>query len=550
MPPTSTGFYVGPDEEPDKYRLRRQIGSGGEAELWEADVALAGGRERLAVKILRPGHHQEVEAWRDRWAQQVELLRLIQHPGVVSVHCWFEGAWMHPAGQSEVGARTLYLVMNWVDGHDLRDWGPAHFGPEHRGAVMRCLGQVADVLDWLHSGQATSSRREVIHGDVTPGNVVVNPDGQAVLVDFGLFRVARHTTAFAAGTPGYCAPEVLTRGSYGPASDRYAFGGLVYYMLTGQHPPADPAQIRAGLETIPILGEQTHIVQHLLAPFDPDPDRRPTCGELIRGLRLHSSTVIPQTGPLPPPRPGTQRAATAGTGEDAGRSVKDAGYTGTPMARLVAALPVRSRAEARFLLVGAALLLAVVVITAASLITGDSDSAASGKGASASDGPTADAPSTTESTSSPSPTSSPTSVPSPSRTGGPLSLLEPQPLETGYGGGFESGPQRVDTRDYPTTLYATLECAEHSATWQLDRRYRTFEASVGLTWDAPTDAEVVYSVIVDRKVRAEGTVVAGETKKVRVDLSGGFRMQLKFDGATGCSFVEEATAVWIDPVIS
>src|SRR3954468_14851508 len=97
--------FVGPDEDPDKYRLRRQVGGGGEAALWEADMAFAGERERVAVKILRSQHAAEFARWRDRWTQQVELLRMIGHPGVVGVHCAFEGAVMHPSGQTDPADR-------------------------------------------------------------------------------------------------------------------------------------------------------------------------------------------------------------------------------------------------------------------------------------------------------------------------------------------------------------------------------------------------------------------------------------------------------------
>ncbi|WP_433064048.1 protein kinase domain-containing protein [Dactylosporangium sp. CS-033363] len=310
-------FHVGPDDEPDRYRLLRQVGGGGEAELWKADMAFAGGREPVAVKILRARHTTEFERWRERWAEQAELLRLVRHPGVVGVHGQFAGAAMHLPGEADRGsAQALYLVMNWVEGQDLRDWVPAHTATADRAEGLRYLTQVADVLDWLHSGGGTPSGRPVIHGDISPANVIVNGDGQAVLVDFGLFRITGHVTALPAGTPGYCAPEVIAGGEYSAGSDRYAFGGLALYVLTGEHPPVERERLRSALRalaaTVPPAGPTYELLARM---FDPGPARRPSAGEWIRGLRLHTSTAPVRTTAaparlLPPRRPVAARLDT------------------------------------------------------------------------------------------------------------------------------------------------------------------------------------------------------------------------------------------------
>ncbi len=108
MPVDPQHFFVGPEDEPNKYRLLRHVGGGGEAVLWEADLAFAGDRERVAVKILRVEHAEEVARWRERWADQAELLGFIRHPGVVGVHAHFEGAQMHLPGQAVPLLRTKY----------------------------------------------------------------------------------------------------------------------------------------------------------------------------------------------------------------------------------------------------------------------------------------------------------------------------------------------------------------------------------------------------------------------------------------------------------
>jgi serine/threonine protein kinase len=302
----STSFAVGPDTDPDKYRLLRQVGGGGEAEIWQATVSVAGDSENVAVKILRDAHAIDAEAWQERWSAQVELLRLLRHPGVVGVHEYFAGPRMHRPDEADTQTRHHYLVMNWIEGIDLRQWSGRDRADFDRFEALRHLTQIADVLDWLHSGKATTSNRPVVHGDISPGNIIVNANGQAVLVDFGLFRMAQAGDAPPTGTQGYCAPEVLARGEYTAAADRYGFGALAYFVLTGANPPTDATQLRTALnrDLGPMFGAVD--LAALVAIASDDPDERPTAGAWMRTLWPHASTAVPRERPLPPPRPGNE----------------------------------------------------------------------------------------------------------------------------------------------------------------------------------------------------------------------------------------------------
>lgn len=293
-------YAVGPDRDPDRYRLRRQVGSGGEAELWEAETAEGA---RVAVKVLPPGPTDDPQ-WRERWAERVELLRQVRHPGVAGLRDEFEGARMHPPGQAgERPERARYLVTEWVDGEDLRSWVPGHRAASDLDPALRLLGQVAALLDALHSGRASRTGRPVVHGDLGPGNVIVDRAGQAVLVDFGVSRIAEGLAGAPAGTRGYCPPEVAQRGEYGPAADRYGFGGLAYYVLTGTHPPVDPERLADGLAGIEALAGQPVTQDQLAAIFDSDPDRRPGAGDWLRLLRRQASTGAALAVPADTPRP-------------------------------------------------------------------------------------------------------------------------------------------------------------------------------------------------------------------------------------------------------
>ncbi|MEV0416111.1 protein kinase [Streptomyces sp. NPDC050448] len=222
-----------------------------------AEIELAGGSEPVVVKVLDSKAtltSEEFERISARWNEQAELLRFVHRPGVVGVREHFEGPPVHRPGEaSDRAGRALVLVMNHVDGLDLRDWRAERdlSLPAERREIVRTLEQLADVLDWLHSGKATPSGRQVIHGDLSPGNVMVDAHGQATLVDFGLSKLtADHQTAEIWFTPGYAAPEVFD-GRRTPGTDRYAFGAIAYFLLSGQSPPATPGLLADAMAALP-----------------------------------------------------------------------------------------------------------------------------------------------------------------------------------------------------------------------------------------------------------------------------------------------------------
>ncbi|MFD7259475.1 protein kinase [Streptomyces sp. NPDC059874] len=260
----------------------RSIGRGGEAVIHLAEIDLAGGVEPVVVKVLDSRQTITAEEFRrisQKWNEQAELLRFVHRPGVVGVREHFEGAPIHRPGESaDVTGRSLVLVMNHVDGLDLRDWRAERdlSLPADRREIMRTLEQLADVLDWLHSGKATPSGRQVIHGDLSPGNVMVDAHGQATLVDFGLSKLtADHQTAEIWFTPGYAAPEVFD-GKRTPGTDRYAFGAIAYFLLSGQSPPAVPGLLADAIAALPQIavldGERRARIAALCSA---DPEQRP-----------------------------------------------------------------------------------------------------------------------------------------------------------------------------------------------------------------------------------------------------------------------------------
>ncbi|MGA4839444.1 protein kinase domain-containing protein [Streptomyces sp. G45] len=323
----STGHYIGPDSAPDRYRLLNSIGRGGEAVLYRAEIQLDGAPETVVVKVLDSGTTltpDQFERLSAKWNEQAELLRFVGRPGVVGVREHFEGPPIHGLGQSSTAAgRALVLVMNHVDGLDLRDWRAERTLATHqeRREVSRALEQLADVLDWLHSGSATTSGRPVIHGDLSPGNVMVDAHGQATLVDFGLSKLtADHETAQVWFTPGYAAPEVF-QGKRTPNTDRYAFGAIAYFLLSGQAPPSTPEQLRLAYGQLPqVAALAPDRREQVLAICATDPAGRPeSLRAWVKDIRdvVVSTTAAPGTASardaVPPP-PATLPPPTTVTG--------------------------------------------------------------------------------------------------------------------------------------------------------------------------------------------------------------------------------------------
>ncbi|WP_063831112.1 protein kinase [Streptomyces griseus] len=313
---SKSAHHIGPDSAPDRYRLLRSIGRGGEAVLYLAEIELAGGTEPVVVKVLdskttiTPEFFERASR---KWNEQAELLRFVSRPGVVGVREHFQGPPIHAPGESgTLTGRALVLVMNHVDGLDLRDWRAERTlaTPAERREVMRTLEQLADVLDWLHSGRATPSGRTVVHGDLSPGNVMVDEHGQATLVDFGLSKLtADHQTAEVWFTPGYAAPEIF-EGKRTPATDRYAFGAIAYFLLSGQSPPSAPEQLAAAFAAVPqVAGLPEEQRRKVLAIAAADPDKRPLLlSSWVKEVRhgvVSTTTTSRPAGPQDavPPRP-------------------------------------------------------------------------------------------------------------------------------------------------------------------------------------------------------------------------------------------------------
>ncbi|MGW5354937.1 protein kinase domain-containing protein [Streptomyces sp. NPDC004031] len=577
-----TASYIGPDDAPDRYRLRRSIGRGGEAVLYLAELELGGATEPVVVKMLddrqalSPELFARVSA---KWREQAELLRFVHRPGVVGIREHFEGPSAHPAGVlPETGGRALYLVMNHVRGLDLRDWRAERTleSAEERRAAVRCLEQLAEVLDWLHSGAATPSGRRVVHGDLSPGNVMIDEHGQATLVDFGLSKLAaEHQTAEVWFTPGFAAPEVFD-GIRSPATDRYAFGAIAYFLLSGESPATVPETLRAALLALPALSAlRPDKAARVAAVFAADPESRPV--SLTAWVReLRSSVVsatraeqpqVPAAAPVPPPPAGPP----VPQGPPAVPVPPPPVHAPQPVFRSpVPVLPPtvpEPRARRR------GLRITLVAVVAAALVGGGAALGTVLAGGGKSDGEAKQPPATTGAPGSHAPDAdTPTSAPATTPADAPTDSTDSGGGDTGGDAPDPSGADQtsladltptdqslfpverktaaVDGVQYQDSLTASY-CYRDAAgldgfvEYNLGKKYRTLDVVLGLDDNSPNTGET-FTVFADGKRIFRDHATVGKPFHPKFDVSGVLRLRVEWvsDDEGNCP-----TAVLGDPTL-
>ena len=215
-----------------RYRLDDPIGAGGMGEVWRATDTVLG--RTVAIKILRPDLSVD-SSFGARFRAEAHTLATLQHPGVVDVYDYGEVPLPENAGadRAESGATELaYVVMAYVEGEPLS----RRIERAGRLSPAMTMSIVAQVADALHAAHAAG----VVHRDVKPDNILINSDGRAVLVDFGVAHTPTTQGLTAVqdviGTALYMAPEQAMKHAITPATDVYALASVAYECLTGVPP--------------------------------------------------------------------------------------------------------------------------------------------------------------------------------------------------------------------------------------------------------------------------------------------------------------------------
>jgi serine/threonine-protein kinase len=201
------------------YEILAELGSGGMATVFLAhDLQLD---RRVAIKLMHPALVTG-EGMADRFILEARTAAGLSHHSIIPIYA------------VKVEDDLLFFVMKFVEGRPL-DSIIAKEAPLPPDTVRTIVGQVAEALGYAH-------KRGVIHRDIKPANIMISTEGQPVLTDFGIAKVADKQgltmTGATIGTPTYMSPEQCHAQPLTGASDQYSLGVMAYEMLTGK-PPFD-----------------------------------------------------------------------------------------------------------------------------------------------------------------------------------------------------------------------------------------------------------------------------------------------------------------------
>jgi hypothetical protein len=259
-----------------RFELIRQLGAGGFGGVWLAMDRRRG--RRVAIKAaLAPDQETEL-----RIRREARALGAVAHPHCVRILDLVDS-------RSDPGLarlRGLVIVMEYVEGQSL-------------GELVISRGPVDDVTAariWLRTAGALAAahQRGVLHRDVKPGNVVLDPRGEPHLIDFGIARAPGDVTltlhGMVIGTPEFLAPETARGERATPASDAWQLAATICFALTGVPPRGDHPDAACALRAAAAGTPPRHLPrsgahrQLLAACLASDPRARPELGEVRRAL--------------------------------------------------------------------------------------------------------------------------------------------------------------------------------------------------------------------------------------------------------------------------
>jgi serine/threonine protein kinase len=287
-----------------RYEIRERLGRGGTATVYKAwDTTL----ERwVAVKVLHDFLAEDSDFNR-RFEYEARLVAGLSHPNLVQI---FDFDVIEHNGQP-----VYYMVMAYISGQSLK----AIMDEKHKRGERLSPDEIANVMQCIADGLAYAHSRDMVHRDVTPGNILFNDQGQAVLADFGIARIVSSVrltkTGMTSGTPLYMSPEQGTGQGGDNRSDIYSLGVILYEMISGQAPFNGDTAVAIMMQHVnaPVpplkgingrLGLSTSAVVYRALAKAPE-DRYPEIGVMLRDFKRAAAGER-----LPMPPKGTLRLRT------------------------------------------------------------------------------------------------------------------------------------------------------------------------------------------------------------------------------------------------
>jgi serine/threonine-protein kinase len=214
-----------------RYTVIRLLGQGGMGAVYQVADSRIGGK-LLAMKEMSDAaltDPQEKAAAIAAFGQEAQLLARLDHPNIPKISDFFTENQKH------------YIVMEFVPGETLENRLARQAAPCGEADVRNWALQLSDVLEYLHRQVPP-----VIFRDLKPGNIMVTPQGQLKLIDFGiarLFKPGKAGDTHVMGTPGFAPPEQYGKGQTDARSDIYSLGVVLHHLLTCYDPASTPFRL-------------------------------------------------------------------------------------------------------------------------------------------------------------------------------------------------------------------------------------------------------------------------------------------------------------------
>ena len=213
-----------------RYRITERIGLGGMAEVYRAQDLVLG--RTVAVKVMLPQYASDTN-FTQRFRQEAAASANLQSPYIVNIYDWGQDDGMY------------YIVMEYVRGTDLKS------AIRERGALNQ--RKVAEIGMQVCKALSVAHNNDIIHRDIKPQNIMVQPDGNVKVMDFGIARAKNSVmtqTQSVLGTAHYISPEQAQGKPLTATSDIYSLGIVLYEAATGTLPFDGPDAVSVAMKQV------------------------------------------------------------------------------------------------------------------------------------------------------------------------------------------------------------------------------------------------------------------------------------------------------------
>ncbi len=256
-----------------KYKILNKVGQGGMSAVYLAMNEKA--NKQWAVKEVRKDGIKDFEIVKQGLVAETDILKKLSHPHLPSI--------VDIIDRDD----SFIIIMDYIQGNSLNK-ALEEYGAQPQEYVIDWAKQLCDVLGYLHSRTPA-----IIYRDMKPANIMLKPDGNVMLIDFGTareFKEKNFADTTCLGTVGYAAPEQFGgMGQTDARTDIYCLGATLYHLVTGMNPCEPPYEIKPIREINPSLSSGLERIILKCTQRDPN-DRYQSAAELMYALE-HYETI-------------------------------------------------------------------------------------------------------------------------------------------------------------------------------------------------------------------------------------------------------------------